>query len=1779
MQDPFKDVKNLSVEIGQPTFAELISVTLTEEKAFSQRTSIRNSIAKLAYNKSDAEPNPSTPDEIIVGNQYNYSQSSNIILQKYNPIEAEFRRIVKNSVTEGNLLCSIDDSISCDIEDSKCPIDIAFVIDDTGSMEEEIDKIIEGLIKVAGYISQLSNDYRMSLMTFRDCFENEIVGRVPFACNNIDNIIESLKQITPDGGRQAPEASDVALAEALKGTKLGAWRGPKTQKLIVLVTDSTPGGCTQVNIDPSNPEWLAVQKSLRDSANSALDCGIKFLIPYKGLTVPHVDIFQEIAETTGGLYVQTDGSNIPNLLASYIFSLCGQNTVSEDPECSDKNNGIINGRFDNSIDYWDGLGATWSQSEQALLLKSQPPVSAYAYQDIPTGFWTDREDIRPGTLLSLGFDVKGLKGYVIKYIFRAGNNTVTGEYTLEQDYIYKRVVVYTSVPAIGVTGVEFQTEQEVLIDNVFICASPSADCPGATNFIKNPDFNEGVEFWSDEAGLLTPIDDPKYWDETNRSAILSVDGTLILRQTVAIPSKSKLTFFILRNEPSDIGELGLRVRVFKDNETYFEKVIYNKDITEFPYKVTGTLENVSDVGGAILEFSTGPTATPEGYSGYTLIRGVSICKATSTSCPERTLDYTDFSAGRNGWAGGVLDVDQQRMKLLRDESLTKTFTDLMPGTEVTLTYSASSSVVSGSIYTLISGPVTNTGSYQGPAKIFIQSDGTLTVKIESNKPPEQVTYFIDNISICIVEPVRCEGTVKGLTAAIEWRTMPKYPVNLITGFIKYDIRDYTNPDNRSVKYDIPEFRRARKELLTENGKIPLCNTVDTCDAWKQQGKMSPTIGSADPLSFEYEIFANMLELVGGPGVAGYLPKVEEGRLERTYDPNWGRLINYVFAIPSNKNKTQHDRCMLLTQEKGNINVTANIEKVTVYLLMNQIISNEPYSYYCGPLEDYACNTDDDAFDVIINYLNTNDLNREFRVRVERNSIYTVDIDDISGSGLQLWDTPNELSHGRIIGDTVKARWLKVEFDIDNTQGTGLDQCSKPIAPKIFTGGGEILFNSLTTLSDAKFIDPCDAEILIESVSEGTSQNEKQSIILSNPTGGTWTLTFRHNGKVRTTTLSGKATASQIQAALESFNIVGQGNVQVEGAGTSDNPFIVEFINELSGTDILLLEANGSNLIGSASGIVQTVNNGGVNERQKIYMAHNNMTGLTVEFNKVKSAIIPYNASLDTKQATLEAMSSIGAGNILVTGDTNKRDIPYIGDITIDFIEALGATNLPDMIATPELGWNAITVYNGGGNNEKQAVTVKASGGTFRLKIYDPAFSGLLKLTLPPSNSPILSAFTRRSSTPINDDKAGVEIDGRPGLYEFNISSWPDGDMIVDIADPAGRFCIRKLGVSYYTGTTWDEVEEAYKSGADSSGNNGVGAPSDLDEHYWTSDINFNAAASEVRLAIAAAPFIGFTNVDVVKFATDIGTYQWQIEFKNELGSTDIRQMQIDTSALIGGEIIVRGLSNGSSTPEEQRIKIVKADSGYFTLTLTVDDIEETTDTITWNTTALGLRESIAAHTKLGLSQVRVLQETPTDPEIVSQFLVRITGHGNIPLMEADYQETLLCNPVTLTPVPEPPYSYPIECNDQIKSPCSINDCLPGPLLSRPCEGESPLPYEPCCDPISETANIALYYKFQRDLFDPNILSASGTRRTVKELARSKNLDIRKYNPYKRDFKNGTLELISYDTIITSGISIVLIDAQIDSNGGRYQVLRHLKNTREILPTRMIWPKNRLPLMN
>jgi hypothetical protein len=1660
--DQFAGVQSINQEISQASYVEIISVKYREEPAIGNNNSVDNSLNSLAYNLARGKPQTTATSSL-----YNYTSGVSLSATAKASKTSLASNIVKQDALGNGVICGLENLLCA--EPSDCAVDIAFVLDDTGSMADVIKDVKEGLSQVAGLIQTISNqDYRMGLITFKDCFDNgsvQIIPRLKFGnCGNINELITALDTVEASGGMFLAEASNIAVQQTITGELLGNWRSnTKVKKLIILITDAPPGGCED--------RWSElVGTHFRNIAQTAANCGIKIvsLLVDRDMdtTAPEYAIFKEVAEISGGIYKLTTGSDIAELLVSYIFSLCGQEPIANEPECGPSKNLVLNGEFDTSIFGWEEAAptVTWNFAG-ALELDGTPLIKASTYQTI--------NGLIAGTRISLGLDVKGLTGDKLYYGILSGDNSVNEEYTLDTDGVYVRLITYADVQPNGSVIIYMESNDNILIDNVYVCQQPTASCgSGRINAVSNPDFKEGVEFWSNDVGPLTPTDDPNYWNADTRSAILSIDGTLKIKQTVEFNAPVTLQFNILENEPYDIKELGLRYRIYEGDSTnpsrvILDKVVTNADIDEFPYTITE--EILASSSSATIEFSTGPGANPDGISGYTTIKAISLCSRDPLSCPFDMLDRTDFSSGRNGWAGGEIDIPNENLKLTRTKAKTsKTFTNLTPGSKVSLSYySKSTRSDIGTRFTLLSGGVKvyDDGTVF-PKEIEIQNDGTLYVDIQMNSIfslGEFDNVVLDNILLCIVYPTSCNGSVSGLSAAIEWQTIPPREVNVITAFLKCTTRDYLNPEITSVKYIVPLESRLGIEVPTN------CQDGKTCDFWKQQGS---TNGA------EINIFKDNLDKLTGKNLT-LLPGIEPGKLENIEFPIFGSISNMVWAIPASKTQVRPDRLVMLADKiaRPNGDIEANVESITVYMLMNQIVpSNGEQPYSCGPLEDYLCKTDQDGFDVVLSYTNSKNVFKEFRQRINRNELYTIEA-PLPGFPAN-WDLVQSTGNG-VRGEV--AKWMAVTFDLDTVDGKGLDQCSKPIGPFIYNGSGSIQFNNFALAGSSRFIDPCDAEVKITAVSDGSRLNEKQSITLPNPKGGTWSLTLRVYGESRVLNLSALIDAAQLQSALEILDIVGAGNVVVVGSGTPLSPFIVEFVNDLAGANIPIMEANGDNLLGAASGIVQTIRDGTLNERQRIEPAVDNMESLTLTFNGSTSSLIAYNASLDEIQAAIEAMDTVGVGNVIITGDTTARDIPYIGPFNIDFVGSLSSTNVPQMAASPSGNWSALTVYNGGppGTDELQSVTIDAVGGTFTLKIYDP-------------ENPAVS--------------------------------------------------------------------------------------------YTTDSIAYNANAAVLKESISNAPFMQLSDITVTKTEAGSTRNKWEITFSGSKAAKDFKQMEIDTSSLMGGVIIVNEAQQGGYTPEKQRLQIIRASAGYFNLRITVDGVTEVTDNIIWNTSADGLREDIATHSKIDIEHVIVIDETPTDPEVVAQFLVTIGRIGNMPLMVPIFQESLLCNPIVLEPVPEPPYNYPLDQYCDIASPpCAVNPCLPGPLPTKPCEGDSPLPIDPCCDPIRESANISKRFIYQRDLISPNSYTTDCQQNkvkkyTVKDVAVSKGLRPSNYTPYLRDIKSGTMTKVEYSLEVQTGMSIVLVDSAI-ADSSIYNITSYLKRTKGILPSRMVWPTNRLPQLN
>ena|GEM_PF-1142958 len=154
-------------------------------------------------------------------------------------------------------------------EEGACgPIDVAFVIDDTGSMGGAIDNIKQELANILQDIEETSdNNYRLSLVTYKD----DVTVRVPFAQNNRAAFAPEILGLYADGGAGGPEASDEALNTVINALPAGNGRPqtgdaiafrPNALKLIILVTDALPAGFDDdftVGIDDFQANRMAVQ--------------------------------------------------------------------------------------------------------------------------------------------------------------------------------------------------------------------------------------------------------------------------------------------------------------------------------------------------------------------------------------------------------------------------------------------------------------------------------------------------------------------------------------------------------------------------------------------------------------------------------------------------------------------------------------------------------------------------------------------------------------------------------------------------------------------------------------------------------------------------------------------------------------------------------------------------------------------------------------------------------------------------------------------------------------------------------------------------------------------------------------------------------------------------------------------------------------------------------------------------------------------------------------------------------------------------------------------------------------------------------------------------------------------------------------------------------------------------------------------------------------------------------------------------------------------------------
>ncbi|MBN1648894.1 MAG: VWA domain-containing protein [Spirochaetales bacterium] len=172
------------------------------------------------------------------------------------------------------------------------PVDILFIMDTTGSMGEEIDRLKLTIELIHLNLSSLSNDLvlRFGMVLYKDRGDIYITDTIPLTAD-LESFQDQLALVSAEGGGDYPEDLQAALDETIHGIQ---WSGAANAiKLAYLITDATP-----------HLDYADQQFSYADAMKAARRIGLKIhTIGTGGLDVNGEYILRQIAQYTGGKYI------------------------------------------------------------------------------------------------------------------------------------------------------------------------------------------------------------------------------------------------------------------------------------------------------------------------------------------------------------------------------------------------------------------------------------------------------------------------------------------------------------------------------------------------------------------------------------------------------------------------------------------------------------------------------------------------------------------------------------------------------------------------------------------------------------------------------------------------------------------------------------------------------------------------------------------------------------------------------------------------------------------------------------------------------------------------------------------------------------------------------------------------------------------------------------------------------------------------------------------------------------------------------------------------------------------------------------------------------------------------------------------------------------------------------------------------------------------------------------------------------------------------------------
>lgn len=185
-------------------------------------------------------------------------------------------------------------SLSIDLSERRAvpnplPVDVLFVLDTTGSMGEEIERLRSTIEIINANIAALKPKpaLRFGMVLYRDREDEYVTKTVPFTAD-LDAFRAALDEVNAGGGGDTPEDLQAALDEALRGMQ---WNSGGI-RLGFIVTDAPP------HLDYGQDFDYAA------AARAAKAAGIKFFgIGTGGLPLEGEYVLRQLSQYTQGKYI------------------------------------------------------------------------------------------------------------------------------------------------------------------------------------------------------------------------------------------------------------------------------------------------------------------------------------------------------------------------------------------------------------------------------------------------------------------------------------------------------------------------------------------------------------------------------------------------------------------------------------------------------------------------------------------------------------------------------------------------------------------------------------------------------------------------------------------------------------------------------------------------------------------------------------------------------------------------------------------------------------------------------------------------------------------------------------------------------------------------------------------------------------------------------------------------------------------------------------------------------------------------------------------------------------------------------------------------------------------------------------------------------------------------------------------------------------------------------------------------------------------------------------